>query len=261
MKLTLLPFWPEATSNRQPAQPATGWFPRAGGSSGGGGGGARGSSGSSSSSGGSRSGSSGSSRSGGTTLRGGSGSSAGKTIVHSSQLKPAQRAGIWSSGAPRYSSTRPPSTNPALAFGFWPLAWSTNVADGGAANNDTRPGGPLMVAPLHAPGETNVTYLLYGDTQSVTDLVPTLMQDCAASNSSTTYDASANTTLQRYREESFALLGVGVGQAGVNTSFAACLNDTIGDNLLVSGAHTTASPAAAACLVAALVSLARSYLA
>lgn len=235
--------------------PASGWFARAGGSSGGGGG-ARGSSGSS---GAGRGGSGGTSSGGSTALRGGSSTQAGRSVYRSGQLSASQRQGIWNQGAPRYGSNRPTNGSPAPVYGFWPLTWYTDVPEGGEATNATRPGGPLLSAALQAPDKTPETYLIYGDSQSVEDLLPTLMEACSAHNSSSPFDAQANTTLQNYRDESFALLGVNAGQADANQSFVACLNDTIGNNLLVSRGFNAALPSATACLVAVLVALGRMW--
>ena len=61
---------------------------------------------------------------------------------------------------------------------------------------------------------------------------------------------STNQTLQLYRDNSFGLLRFAAAGAPTNATFEACLNATIGDNLLVSQGARVQAPYAAACLLA-----------
>ncbi|MBE7182463.1 MAG: hypothetical protein INR71_14875, partial [Terriglobus roseus] len=227
-----------------------------GGSSGGGGG--RGSSGSSGgSSAGRSSGSSGSSGSGkssssssgagsakaGTkgTISGGVAGGKQPKIKLGSQLQGTQRSQLFGSSDSygRYGWDRPYAGGLPLNYGFWPLPWGYDVPANAAPNNDSRPGGPLLAAALQAPA-SNSTYVIYGDTQSVNALAPVLTQDCATVNASVPANLADNTTLQLYRDASFALYRFDGPQGAPNASLESCLNQTIGDNVLIAGAPYTA---------------------
>jgi hypothetical protein len=131
-------------------------------------------------------------------------------------------------------SNRPLVASYFLLFGFWPIIWIYDYPEGSLHTNNTRPGGNLITASIIPSNATsNTTYFLYGDEQSVEDILPTLADECSAINGTAVANTTTNTTIQLFREDSFTLFKVGSGQTGRNTSFETCLNDIIGDNLIV----------------------------
>jgi hypothetical protein len=179
---------------------------------------------------------------------GGSSFTSGRTLVSSGQSSSARGGGILgrpSSNYYRSGTNRPIIPTYFLLFGFWPIIWVYDYPDGGLPINNTRPGGDLITAAVQSPDKAaNVTYILYGDTQSVQEIVPAIMDGCSAVNTtSSAYNSTANDTMQYYREDSFALLGVGLNATGRNTTFESCLNDTISNSLpVLEPATSSASP-------------------
>lgn len=241
------------------------WLTKRRGVSGGGGGAKSGGSSSSSSgsSGSSSSGSKGSppAYSGGSapppySVSGGSSiSGLGTKSTTSGSLGSAQKAGVYGSSPASAGYGRSYGRygyGPGLllpVYGFWPIY----AYHGRSVNDTTRPGGDLTSAGFTAPDDAEHTYVVYGDQQSVSALIPALNLNCNANNASAPADLSANTTLESYRDDSLELYRFPnvTTTTAVNATFEGCLNSTIGDNLLVaSAALATAAPLVLAGLVA-----------
>lgn len=109
---------------------------------------------------------------------------------------------------------------PFFPFMFWPLFftpypyyYASNQF--GPANNDSRPGGDLQAFTLLPASETTNgatppsgnAFALYGDANSVADLVPILAQNCSTSTAyGANYTADPFNAVQYYRGDSFVLL-------------------------------------------------------
>lgn len=171
-------------------------------------------------------------------------------VMQGSYLPGAQRSTLFSSASPGDYGHGPPNAGGLYPiYGFWPLGWETDVPTGQANNNSTRPGGALLSAGLQsqAQGTNNsvsATYVIYGDTTSVQDLLPQLLADCGAVKSTAPGDLSTNRTVQDYRDDSFALYRFPKSaNATYDAAFEACLNNTIGTNILVIDNVTVAAAA------------------
>lgn len=162
-------------------------------------------------------------------------------VMPASQLESYSKGVTLSSPSSSYyggrcGSSRPLITGYALLFGFWPLIWSSAYPEGALPTNNTRPGGNLISAAIIPPVlTTNITYVIYGDQQSVEDLLPALIESCSAVNAVAGFGIKGDSTIQMYREDSFELLEVGTNdtQVGRNMTFEYCLNQTIMNNILV----------------------------
>lgn len=127
------------------------------------------------------------------------------------------------------------------------------MPDNAAPHNNVWPGGPLQAAGLQTPQNSSITYVVYGDSPSVSELVPVLNQNCSAINAAAPGELSGNSTLQLHRDDSFALYAFNGTQEPQGDAFEACLNATIGNNLPASNAGRTFSAAHFACMVAVVV--------
>lgn len=152
-----------------------------------------------------------------------------------------------------------------IMFTGYPLYYGSGIY--GPANNDSRPGGTLQTWTLLpqwgieqqsvqngsiAPPASNA-FALYGDYNSVNDLVPALVTNCSASMSfGQNITADPSQVVQYYRGDSFALLLDGYNNSlpiinveseqnftipeqqpaalpsAVNQTYLTCLNETIG---------------------------------
>lgn len=145
---------------------------------------------------------------------------------------------------------RPLVVGYVLLFGFWPIIWVYDYPPGSLPTNNTRPGGSLTTASLIPAGissSTAYSYVIHGDQQSIEDIIPVLIESCSAANTSSTFNSTLSAVMQMYREDSFSLMGLGenfLKDPGRNSSFEACLNETIADNLLIleSGAGMVMGP-------------------
>lgn len=168
-------------------------------------------------------------------------------IAKASTLPADQRASLYSSSSPAsYGYGRPYAGGLYPTYGFWPLGWDTDVPAGQASNNNTRPGGRLVsfgLVPRSSNGST--TFVMFGDWTSAYALYSQLLPDCYAEAVEPPSDLSTNQTVQNYRDDSFALYRFpDSANATYNTTFEACLNNTIGTNILVVDNSTGAASGA-----------------
>lgn len=128
--------------------------------------------------------------------------------------------------------------------------WTTDTVLGATLpTNRSRPGGALTTKALGpADGSNTEVYVLLGDTQSMTALLPWLERDCDYVDVAPPASLDGNTTLESYRDDSFQLLRfpepAGSGPSnGLNGTLENCLEMTLSDKLLV--ANTSAPMEAA----------------
>ncbi|TFK96351.1 hypothetical protein BDV98DRAFT_576319 [Pterulicium gracile] len=167
----------------------------------------------------------------------------------------------YGSGYPGTPNHNRGTTGMPFPFYYWPLGFGVAAGGGyiyhseyGNPDNDTRPGGPQMIASFSSDS-SNTTLHLIADRDTVEDLIPIIREGCTGlnSNSSTnpsSYDTNNNNTkpesaLQFYRASSIALLLEGYNNTAAlgddenapptpfpdwrNQDLIRCLNDTIGE--------------------------------
>ncbi|UZJ56133.1 hypothetical protein CBS101457_005453 [Exobasidium rhododendri] len=159
-------------------------------------------------------------------------------------------------------------------FIFWPVAFGA-AGYGGyygsrELNNDTeRPGGGMtqytLAPPANVTDAANNMFALYGDLNSVDEVFQTLVSGCGVSSTlASNFSINPNQTVQYYRGSSFALLldnydnmqpnisdtsgnttevtqPLAALPTTVDTSYLACLNSTVGPNVALIDAATSAA--------------------
>lgn len=140
-------------------------------------------------------------------------------------------------GSYSYGYGRPYYGSPAPLYGFWPYYWQTDDYDPTHPSGDQRPGGSLTSLGVQLPNNQSRVYVLYGDAFSVDAVLGPVLAQTGAQNATLPADISNNATIEQYRSQSFLLLSLNTSSApDANTSFIAALNQTIGQNLPISGA-------------------------